>query len=124
MVFNSLTMPHMPLMTHRVLCSETTSVSYSRPWRSRLDARDPCSSVSRWTGYRQADRGLDDGGGGGAIAAAAVAACPCCSARRTAASDDELLDDELGELELLDDERNIVIFVVLENTTIEECSLV
>jgi len=26
--------------------------------------------VSRWTGFRQADRGLVDGGGGGAIAAA------------------------------------------------------
>ena len=46
------TMPHMPLMTHRVLCSETTSVSYSRPWRSRLDARDPCKDHHRCRGGR------------------------------------------------------------------------
>ena len=69
-------MPHMPLMTHRVLCSETTSVSYSRPWRSRLDARDPCKDHHRCRGGRDSgrpvgvDRGLGDGGGGGAIAVA------------------------------------------------------
>ena len=68
------TMPHMPLMTHRVLCSETTSVSYSRPWRSRLDARDQCKDHHRCRGGRDSgrpvgvDRGLVDGGGGGAIA--------------------------------------------------------
>ena len=83
-------MPHMPPITHNVLFADTTSVSYSRPWRSRLDARDPCKDHHRCRGGRDtASRlGLI---AGSAMEAAAVpsprqAACPCCSARRTAAS--------------------------------------